>query len=92
MRAVWTDDALEDLVRLHEFLAPVNPTAAARVVQSLTAAVDRLLDRPRLGEQLEQYAPREVRRLLVGRYEMRYELQGQLLHVLRIWHTRERRE
>lgn len=33
----WTNKALSDLVRLHEFLAPVNPHAAARTVQALTA-------------------------------------------------------
>jgi len=91
MELKWTNKALSDLVRLHEFLAPVNPQAAARTVQSLTAAPARLLEHPRLGEKLEEFEPREVRRLLIGHYEMRYEIQGSTIYMLRLWHTREDR-
>ena len=76
---------------LYEFLAPVNQTAAASVVQALTAVPTRLLSNPRLGEQLNEFEPREVRLILVGQHEMRYEIQGQAIYVLRPWHTREDR-
>jgi plasmid stabilization system protein ParE len=87
----WTSKAVGDLARLYEFLAPVNRRAAARVVQSLTGVASRLLDQPRIGEKLDQYEPREVRRILVGRYEMRYEVQAPTIFILRVWHTREHR-
>lgn len=87
----WTSKAQADLVRLHQFLAPVNPRAAAAVVQALAAAPRRLLDHPRLGERLDEFTPREIRRILVGQYEIRYEIQGPTIYVLRLWHTREDR-
>ncbi|MDF2397801.1 type II toxin-antitoxin system RelE/ParE family toxin [Pseudomonas sp. 3MA1] len=86
----WTSKALSDLARLFEFLAQVN-RSAARTVQSLVRAPDALLSNPRLGEQLEEFKPRDVRRLLVGHYEVRYEIQGMALSILRIWHVREDR-
>ena len=88
MEVEWSSKALADLDRLFAFLAPVNRRAAARTVQSLAAAPARLLEHPRLGERLEEFEPREVRRILIGKYEMRYELQGSFIYVLRIWHTR----
>lgn len=91
MKLRWTSRALSDLVRLHEFLAPVNPEAAAKVVQTLTAGASRLSEQPRIGERLEPYLPRDVRRLMIARYELRYELRDQEIYVLRIWHTRENR-
>jgi plasmid stabilization system protein ParE len=91
MELQWTQAALSDLVRLYGFLAPVNQPAAARVVQALTQAPTRLLPNPRIGEQLLEFAPREVRRLLVGQYELRYELRESTICVLRLWHTREHR-
>jgi plasmid stabilization system protein ParE len=91
MELKWTSKALSDVARLYEFLAPVNRQAAARTVQSLTAAPARLLEHPRLGDKLDEFAPREVRRILVGRYEIRYEIQESTLYVLRLWHTREDR-
>jgi plasmid stabilization system protein ParE len=87
----WTSKAHSDLVRLYEFLQPVNPAAAARVVRQLVAGVKRIPAHPRLGVRLPEFAPREVRRVLVGDYEIRYELSGTDVLVLRIFHTREDR-
>lgn len=91
MELKWTSKALSDLARLHEFLSPLNKQAAATTVQSLTAAPAKLMVQPRLGERLEEFDPREVRRILVGHYEMRYEIQHSTIYVLRLWHTREDR-
>ena len=87
----WTNKALSDLVRLHEFLAQVNKPAASRLVQSLAAAPDRLREQPQVGERLEEFHPREVRRILIGHYELRYEVLESTVVVLRLWHTRENR-
>ena len=91
MEVKWTSKALSDLTRLYDFLAPVNKVAAVRTIQSLTAALETLLAHPRLGEKLDQFAPREVRRILVRHYELRYEIQADIIYILRIWHTREDR-
>jgi plasmid stabilization system protein ParE len=91
MELKWTIKALSDLKRLHEFLASANRGAAARTVQSLAAAPASLLGNPRIGESLEEFEPREVRRILVGHYEIRYEIQRSTIYVLRLWHTREDR-
>jgi plasmid stabilization system protein ParE len=90
-RIKWTRVALRDLTRLYEFLVPVNRKAAAKTVQSLTSASQKIIEQPRIGEQLEEFTGREIRRLLVGRYEMRYELRPEDVFILRIWHTREAR-
>ncbi len=91
MKIRWTRKASSDLARLHAHLYPVAPAAAARVVQQLAHAPDRLLDYPRIGEKLEAYAPREVRRIIVGDYEMRYEIAAGTIFILRLWHCREGR-
>ena len=91
MELKWTGRALSDLARLYEFLAPVNRDAAVRTVQSLTTAPASLIANPRIGEKLEEFEPREVRRILVGHYEMRYEIRASTIYVLRLWHTREDR-
>ncbi len=91
MELKWTSKALSDLSRLYQFLASVNKGPAARTVQSLAAAPASLLTNPRIGERLEEFEPREVRRIHIGNYEIRYEIQGSLIYVLRLWHTRENR-
>ena len=91
MQLTWTEKALSDLARLHDFLAPVNRQAAARVVQQLVAAPEILTGNPRLGERLEEFNPRDVRRIFVGDYELRYEINQQRIFLLRVWHSREQR-
>jgi plasmid stabilization system protein ParE len=91
MELKWTSKALSDLARLYEFLALANRPAAARAVKSLTAAPISLLVNPRIGERLDEFSPREVRRILVGKYEVRYEIQELMIYILRLWHTREDR-
>jgi len=87
----WTSSARSDLVRLHEFLASVNPRAAALAVRHIVAGARRIPARPRLGQRLRQFAGRELRRVLIGDYEIRYELAGKDVFLLRIFHTREDR-
>ena len=87
MELKWSGKALSGLTRLYEFLAAVNRDAAARTVQSLTAALANLIVNPRIGEKLDEFEPREVRRILVGHYKIRYEIQDATLYVLRLWQT-----
>lgn len=91
MRIQWTSRASADLIRLHAFLEPAAPDAAARIIQQLARAPDRLLDHPRIGERLEAYEPREVRRIMIGTYEIRYEITRGTIFILRLWHSREDR-
>ena len=89
MKISWTNKALSDLTRLYEFLAAVNKPAAVHIVQSLVSAPKLLLTNPRIGERHEEFDPREVRKLLIQHYEMRYEIQESTIYILRLWHTRE---
>ncbi|WEX75728.1 type II toxin-antitoxin system RelE/ParE family toxin [Sinorhizobium numidicum] len=91
MKLEWSSKAVSDLGRLYDFLALVNRQAAVRTVQSLTSAPTSLLEQPWIGERLEEFNPREVRRIVVGHYEMRYEIRQSTIYVLRLWHTREER-
>jgi plasmid stabilization system protein ParE len=87
----WTTSANRDLVRLYDFLYPLNHRAAARIVRQLVDAAEQLLAYPQLGECLTEFAPRNVRHLIVGDYELRYELVDTTVTILRIWHCREDR-
>lgn len=88
---IWSSDVLDDIQRLHDFLSVENGLAATRVVQTLVQAPARLQNLPRLGERVSEFEEMEVRRLIVGHYEIRYEVQAETVRILRIWHTREQR-
>lgn len=87
----WADEALDDVERLYLFLAAVDFEAAAKVAERLEAAPSKLLTFPRIGARLEGFNPREVRRFIVGNYELRYEILGDAIYVVKVFHTREDR-
>lgn len=89
MTTRWTGTASAGLARLYEHLRPVAPDAAARVVGELARAPDRLAEFPRIDEKLPAYEPREVRRIIVGDFEMRHEIAAGVIFILRLWHCRE---
>ena len=79
------------LVRLYEFLHPVNVAAAVRVVRQIAGGVKRIPAHPRLGSRPPGFEPREVRRVVLGDYEIRYEVRDTGIFILRIFHVREDR-
>lgn len=90
MELKWTNKALSDIARLYEFLAAVNQPAAARTVQQLTAAPTTLQANPRIGERLGEF-DHGMCRIQIGHDEMRYEIAGSIIYLLRLWQTREDR-
>jgi len=87
----WTRKARQDLERLHAFMESTNARAAVALVDALISGVERLTEFPRIGQRIARYARREVRRVHLGDYEVRYELKPTSIVVLRLWHTREDR-
>lgn len=89
MRLGWSRASPTDLDRLHDFLLPKSPRAGCRAFPGPGTDFDRLPLRK--GELIETDAPYEVRRLIVGDYEMHYYVAADYVRIARIWHTRENR-
>lgn len=91
MELKWTSKTLSDLARLYDFLAATSKPAAVRAVQALTHVSNILLANPHVGQQLFQFEPREVRRIFIAEYEVRYQILDSIIYILRLWRTRENR-
>jgi len=91
MRIRWSREASDDVGRLYAFRKSFDPQAAARLVQRLLDAPIKLIDHPRLGERLHRYADREVRHLRIDDCDMWYEVEGEVIGIVRVWHSREDR-
>ncbi|WP_342310494.1 type II toxin-antitoxin system RelE/ParE family toxin [Burkholderia pyrrocinia] len=89
MNLKWSDKAFSDLMLIHEVLAMVDPHLAARAVQVLAEIPTSLRVNSRIGERLVEFSPSDVRRLVVGKYEVRYEIREAAIYVLRLCRTRE---
>lgn len=92
MKIQWHSKAKSDLAGIVEFLGKESRNTAQRKAKKIVAAVRHLQTMPRIGEQLAQFAPNEIRRILIGQYEVRYQIRESMVIILRIRHTREHRQ
>jgi len=90
MRLLFSRAALSDLMRLREFIAEHNPTAAFLISKRLRGAINSLIGSPQMGRPVENIIG-EIRELIWGRYVVRYEIREDDLFVLRVWHGKESR-
>ena len=92
MRLVYSQEAVADLIRLRQFIADHDPTAAARIAADLLARIDNLCSFPEIGRPVPQAPqPDTVRDFIFGKYVVRYTLHDKALVVLRVWHHYENR-
>lgn len=91
MRVRWTPKATSDVARLRDFLRAVDPGASRRTFLAIKAGISRLEEFPRLGERVGGSEARELRRLVIGNYELHYEVAADTILILRLWHVRQDR-
>lgn len=87
MKLQFSDSAVQDLVRLREFIAENNPQAAERVSLRLRQAIGKLVLYPDIGRPVPELE--NVRELIAGNYVVRYLCEEDTVFVLRVWHGKE---
>lgn len=90
MNLRFAPEAINDLVRLREFIEAENPAAARRIAGKLLFGLEKLKVFPELGLKVERAPdPDKVRDLYVGNYAVRYLIADSEIVVLRLWHGKE---
>ena len=90
MKLVYSDEAIEDLARLRDFIATHDPAAAGRVAAELVLKIGVLPDFPKTGTPVERApVPDSVRDMVFGRYVVRYSVHASAIIILRVWHELE---
>jgi toxin ParE1/3/4 len=84
MEVRWLDDALADVTEIYRYIAGDDPSAAARVVGRIQAAVRVLAEMPRRGRPGRWPGTRE---LVVARtpYVVPYRVAGGFIEILRVF-------
>jgi plasmid stabilization system protein ParE len=91
-RLIWSPPALQDMQRLHRFLAEMNPDAARRAVQAIRQGVKVLAKQPGIGRPAQDMEP-EFREWLIDfgdtGYVVMYRFDGTTAVLLALRHQRE---
>jgi toxin ParE1/3/4 len=90
MKLEFSESAIQDLIRLREFIAVHNPKAAERISLRLRQAIAKLVLNPDIGRSVPEFE--SVRELVAGDYVVRYLRLEDVIFILRIWHGKEFRD
>ena len=86
MKLVYTDEAIEDLKRLREFIEVHNPSVAAKIAAELVGKIGLLPEFSKMGTPVEMApVPESVRDMVFGKYVVRYSLHASAIIILRVW-------
>ena len=90
MNLRYAPEAIEDLIRLREFVENSNPTAAQRIATDLLLGMEKLKVFPEIGLKVDRaFEPHRIRDLYIGNYTVRYLIGDGEIVVLRLWHGKE---
>jgi len=90
MNIQYSPEAIDDLVRLREFIAAKNPYAAKHIAQKLLSGIEKLKDFPEIGLSVQRSPePEKIRDLFITSYTVRYLISQDTIFILRVWHGKE---
>jgi toxin ParE1/3/4 len=85
VRVRWLRRALRNLDEAAEYIARDDPQAAARVVERITASIERLAVHPAAGRPGRVPGTREL--IVSGTpYLVPYRVRGEIVEILRVFH------
>ncbi len=90
MNIQYSPEAIEDLIRLREFIEVKNPYAAKRVAAKILTGIEKLKLFPEIGLLVQHTPdPKKIRDLFVASYTVRYLIGKDTIYILRVWHGKE---
>ena len=73
MRVHWTQNAIEHLVNIYEYIALNSPTYANRMVDRITHRSEQIADQPLSGRKVPEYQAEDIRELIEKPYRIKSE-------------------
>jgi plasmid stabilization system protein ParE len=86
---IWSPTARLDLHDLRSYIAESDPQAAARFVQTVFKAADRLTEFPESGRIVPEFGDPHIREIIRRPCRIVYRLneRRRLVEIARVWHA-----
>jgi toxin ParE1/3/4 len=87
-KVIWSDAAMADMADIKEYLMPISPVNAERVVMALDRAGANLSSMPGRGRRIPEFADPMRRETFVHEWRLMYRIEPELVRILRVIHGR----
>jgi len=86
MRVHWTQNAVEHLVNIYEYIALKSPTYAKGMVDKITRRSEQIADQPLPGRKVSEYQAEDIRELIEAPYRIICQIKADQIDVVAVIH------
>jgi toxin ParE1/3/4 len=86
MNVYWTENAIEHLASIYEYIALNSPTYATGMVDRITRRSSQIADSPLSGRMVPEYQAPDIRELIEKPYRIIYRIKQDQIDVLAVIH------
>ncbi len=90
MTVVWTQEALNRLYEIKEFISQDNPRRAAKFVDYLIQRGESISQNPRIGRVVPEISNPSVREIIAKKYRIVYRIQKNEIQILTVFEGHKR--
>jgi toxin ParE1/3/4 len=86
MNVHWTDNAINHLAGIYEYIGLNSPTYAKKMVDRITRRSTQIADQPYSGRRVPEYQADDIRELIEAPYRIIYRIKQDQIDVLAVIH------
>jgi addiction module RelE/StbE family toxin len=86
MKVTWTQNAIDHLVNIFEYIAHDSPFYAKRIVDRITRRSEQIADHPFSGRKVPEYDAEDIREIIEKPYRIIYRIRPNKIDVLAVIH------
>ncbi len=86
-KVIWSENALEDIEQISEFISKDSSDRAALFVGRIIDATERLLEYPYSGRSIPEVKKEEYSEIIYGAYRIMYKLEQEEILILAVIHS-----
>ena len=87
VKIVWSENALQDIEQISEFISKDSSDRAALFVSRLIDATEKLSQYPNSGRVIPEVKKDEYREVIYGAYRIMYKLEAKEVLILAVIHS-----
>ena len=87
VKIVWSDNALEDIEQIAEFISKDSSDRAALFVGRLIDSTEKLSQYPKSGRVITEVNIKEYREVIYGAYRIMYKIEAREIFIMAVVHS-----
>jgi len=85
MKLIWTEESLNKLIEIEEFIAEDNPIIAAEFIEYLIGKAERIIENPNSGRVVPEFSNPRIRELIQKNYRIVYQVSKDKIQILTVF-------